>query len=98
MGWQLRHVNYVPPPPPPYTLFGFASLAYAGHVESWEGQRRIAFFVNSMYMKQPEVSRPRRVCFGSTVHNDDTLAYTTPAHCPVDDERLDVSPSVWGAG
>ncbi|CAM9277229.1 unnamed protein product, partial [Sphacelaria rigidula] len=28
-----------------------------GHVESWEGQRRIAFFVNSMFMKQPEVSR-----------------------------------------
>ena len=26
-----------------------------GHVESWEGQRRIAFFVNSMFMKQPEV-------------------------------------------
>ncbi|CAM9314305.1 unnamed protein product, partial [Discosporangium mesarthrocarpum] len=28
-----------------------------GHVGSWEGQRRIAFFVNSMYMKQPEVGR-----------------------------------------
>lgn len=30
-------------------------LADPGHVESWEGQRRIAFFVNSMYMRQPEV-------------------------------------------
>ncbi|CAM9248310.1 unnamed protein product, partial [Choristocarpus tenellus] len=28
-----------------------------GHVGSWEGQRRIAFFVNSMYMAQPQVSR-----------------------------------------
>lgn len=30
-------------------------LFLQGHVESWEGQRRIAFFVNSMYMRQPEV-------------------------------------------
>lgn len=26
-----------------------------GYVESWEGQRRVAFFVNSLYMKQPQV-------------------------------------------
>ncbi|CAM9288529.1 unnamed protein product, partial [Ectocarpus fasciculatus] len=38
-----------------------------GHVESWEGQRRVAFFVNSMYMSQPEATRVENMPAFSTL-------------------------------
>lgn len=44
-----------------------------GHVESWEGQRRIAFFVNSMYMQQPGV-RARREGFIAELSSSCRLA------------------------